>query len=130
MTAFPGTPAIQNAIPMPYFNTTPFAAPVFGTLAGLGMLVFGTLWLNRRRARAAAAGEGYGSHAATDADAQEERASRPSMWLAMVPVIAVIALNALFTYLVIPWMDTSYLAQEDYGSAEISAASVNRLRGN
>ena len=119
MTAFPGTPAIQNAIPMPYFNTTPFAAPIFGTLAGLGMLVFGTLWLNRRRARAAAAGEGYGSHAATDADAQEELASRPSMWLAMVPVLAVIALNALFTYLVIPWMDTSYLAQEDYGSAEI-----------
>ncbi|MES1932918.1 citrate transporter [Salinisphaera shabanensis T35B1] len=119
MTAFPGTPAIQNAIPMPYFNTTPFAAPIFGTLAGLGMLVFGTLWLNRRRARAAAAGEGYGSHVATDADAQEELASRPSMWLAMVPVLAVIALNALFTYLVIPWMDTSYLAQEDYGSAEI-----------
>lgn len=102
MTAFPGTPAIQNAIPMPYFNTTPFAAPVFGTLAGLGMLVFGTLWLNRRRARAAAAGEGYGSHAATDADAQQEHAGRPGMALAMMPVIAVIVLNAVFTYLVIP----------------------------
>lgn len=119
MTAFPGTPAIQNAIPMPYFNTTPFAAPIFGTLAGLGMLMFGTLWLNRRRARAAAAGEGYGSHAATDADAQDENAKRPTMWLAMVPVLAVITLNALFTYLVIPWMDTGYLGQQDYGSAEI-----------
>ena len=27
MTALPGTPALQNAIPMPFFGTTPFAAP-------------------------------------------------------------------------------------------------------
>ncbi len=31
MSALPGTPSIQNAIPMPFFGTTPFAAP------GLGM---------------------------------------------------------------------------------------------
>jgi H+/gluconate symporter-like permease len=37
MTALPGTPAIQNAIPMPFFGTTPFAAPVFGIVAGLIM---------------------------------------------------------------------------------------------
>ncbi len=43
MTAFPGTPAIQNAIPMPYFGTTPFAAPIFGTAAGLGMMIFGIM---------------------------------------------------------------------------------------
>ncbi|MBO9470360.1 GntP family permease [Endozoicomonas sp. G2_2] len=119
MTAFPGTPAIQNAIPMPYFNTTPFAAPIFGTLAGLGMLIFGTLWLNRRRARAAANGEGYGEHEPTDSDAQTRPATLPPIWRALLPVVAVIALNALFTYLVIPSMDTSYLSQEDYGGADI-----------
>src|SRR5262245_50008494 len=27
MSAVPGTPSIQNAIPMPFFGTTPFAAP-------------------------------------------------------------------------------------------------------
>src|SRR5215813_15054282 len=27
MSALPGTPSIQNAIPMPFFDTTPFAAP-------------------------------------------------------------------------------------------------------
>ncbi len=31
MTALPGTPAIQNAIPMPFFGTTPFAAPFWGS---------------------------------------------------------------------------------------------------
>ena len=30
MSALPGTPSIQNAIPMPFFGTTPFAAPGLG----------------------------------------------------------------------------------------------------
>ena len=52
MTAFPGTPAIQNAIPMPYFGTTPFAAPGLGIIAALLMLGGGMGWLNRRVRRA------------------------------------------------------------------------------
>jgi H+/gluconate symporter-like permease len=31
MSALPGTPAIQNAIPMPFFGTTAFAAPGWGS---------------------------------------------------------------------------------------------------
>ena len=47
MTAFPGTPAIQNAIPMPFFGTTPFAAPgLSGIIASAIMLGFG-LWVAR-----------------------------------------------------------------------------------
>jgi hypothetical protein len=34
MTALPGTPAVQNAIPMPFFGTTPFAAPGLGIALG------------------------------------------------------------------------------------------------
>ncbi|MDP2416641.1 MAG: GntP family permease [Hydrogenophaga sp.] len=63
MTALPGTPAIQNAIPMPYFGTTPFAAPGLGLIGGAVMLVLGTLWLVRRAGAASARGEGYGEHA-------------------------------------------------------------------
>src|SRR5262247_4515923 len=33
MSALPGTPAIQNAIPMPFFGTTPFASPGLGSIA-------------------------------------------------------------------------------------------------
>ena len=33
MSAMPGTPAIQNAIPMPFFGTSPFAAPGLGLTA-------------------------------------------------------------------------------------------------
>src|SRR5580765_1836191 len=47
MSALPGTPAIQNAIPMPFFGTTPFAAPGLGVVASLIMLGFGLWWIGR-----------------------------------------------------------------------------------
>ena len=52
MSAFPGTPAIQNAIPMPFFGTTPFAAPGLGIIASLVMFGFGMWWLQRAEAAA------------------------------------------------------------------------------
>ena len=45
MTALPGTPAIQNAIPMPFFGTTVFAAPGLGLIGAMVMLFFGLAWL-------------------------------------------------------------------------------------
>ncbi len=59
MTALPGTPAVQNAIPMPFFGTTPFAAPGLGLVASAIMLLFGLLWLGRAQARARRSGIGY-----------------------------------------------------------------------
>jgi len=44
MSALPGTPALQNAIPMPFFGTTPFAAPVLGIIAATVLLAFGLWW--------------------------------------------------------------------------------------
>jgi len=63
MTAMPGTPAIQNAIPMPYFGTTPFAAPGLGLIASAIMLLFGLWWLGFVAARARRSGEGYAASA-------------------------------------------------------------------
>src|SRR5438477_882293 len=61
MSALPGTPSIPNAIPMPFFGTTPFAAPGLGIIASAIMLGFGLWWLARCEAAARRAGEGYGS---------------------------------------------------------------------
>ena len=62
MSALPGTPAIQNAIPMPFFGTTPFAAPGLGDRrrhhAGLWPVV-----ARRAEALARGAGEGFGDDA-------------------------------------------------------------------
>src|SRR5690349_13060018 len=61
MTALPGTPAVQNAIPMPFFGTTPFAAPGLGIIASIVMLGFGLWWLGRAEAASRRAGEGHGA---------------------------------------------------------------------
>jgi H+/gluconate symporter-like permease len=58
MTALPGTPAIQNAIPMAYFGTTLFAAPGLGLLASATIMGFGLWWLRMIEVRVRRAGEG------------------------------------------------------------------------
>src|SRR5215831_3090424 len=69
MSALPGSPAIQNAIPMPFFATTPFAAPGLGIVAAAIMLGFGLWWLARAEGAARRAGEGYGAPIGAGADA-------------------------------------------------------------
>src|SRR6516162_4580478 len=59
MSALPGTPAIQNAIPMPFFGTTPFAAPGLGIVASVVMVAFGLWWLGLQEASARRAGHGF-----------------------------------------------------------------------
>ena len=76
MSALPGTPAIQNAIPMPFFGTTPFAAPGLGIIASLIMLGFGLWWLGRAEASARRKGEGYGAAADFALDAPEDQLVR------------------------------------------------------
>ena len=55
MSAMPGTPSIQNTIPMPFFGTTPFAAPGLGVIASIIMFGFGMWWLMREEKAAARA---------------------------------------------------------------------------
>jgi len=119
MTAFPGTPAIQNAIPTRFFGTTTFAAPGLGLLAGCIMLFGGLAWLQARARRAKAAGEGYGVH---EEDLPEfEDGARPGFALALLPIIVVIGLNALFSLIVFPRMDLEYLSRQVYGNVAPSA---------
>src|SRR5271165_1995756 len=72
MSAMPGTPSIQNTIPMPFFGTTPFAAPGLGVIASLIMLGFGLWWLQRQEAAAKATGEGFGDGALRSGEALAE----------------------------------------------------------
>jgi H+/gluconate symporter-like permease len=121
MTALPGTPSIQNAIPMPFFGTTPFAAPGLGIIAGLFMFGFGMLWLNRRSASAMAGGEGYGAHLEEPVPVIE--GVLPNFWVALLPIVLVISLNFVFTTYVIPAMDTSYLATPKFKNTPLSAVA-------
>src|SRR4029077_20009900 len=76
MSALPGTPAIQNAIHMPFFGTTPFAAPGLGVVAAPILLGFGLWWLARAEASARQKGEGYRADADVAVDASEDQLVR------------------------------------------------------
>jgi H+/gluconate symporter-like permease len=141
MTALPGTPAIQNAIPMPFFGTTPFAAPVLGVIAAGIMLLLGMLWLNQRAQTAVAQGEGYGVHkdAAPKVNQQLRVHSdlegfdvgelsekpvpvgQPGIVTALLPIAVVILLNYLFSKLILPALDTSFLALPQFGETDLDA---------
>ncbi|MDG4562491.1 MAG: GntP family permease [Candidatus Competibacter sp.] len=123
MTAFPGTPAIQNAIPAPFFGTNTFAAPGLGLIGGLIMLIGGVLWLQTRAKRAMAAGEGYGEHPHEGLDTKGDLAHSPSFFIALLPILLVIGFNALFTYVVFPNIDASYLADPKFGATKLSAVA-------
>ena len=59
MTALPGSPSVQNVIPISYFGTDTFAAPVTGLIAGSLMFLLGFAWLKYRSLSALKKGEGY-----------------------------------------------------------------------
>ena len=148
MSALPGTPSIQNAIPMPFFGTTPFAAPGLGIIASIIMLGFGLWWLGRAEAAARRSGEGYGADthrsrldAAADDEMVRERATTarefdpaeihhgrhsdaaPSIVLAALPLIVVVVVNLLMSLVVLPRLDFSFLAEERWGGTSISAVA-------
>lgn len=117
MTALPGTPAIQNAIPIPYYGTNVFAAPGLGIIGAAIMLGGGLWWLRSREAAARLRGEGYGHHTEADSAADEKgekesgRMSRMPLFLAILPLLLVVGVNALFTYVVFPNMDLAFLTE-------------------
>jgi H+/gluconate symporter-like permease len=125
MTALPGTPAIQNAIPIPFFGTNTFAAPGLSVIAALIMFAAGTLWLSLRSHRMRAAGEGFGEQAASTpgAVASDEAGDVPPFWIAILPVILVLGINFVFTKYIGPAMDTDYLATAKYGRTNAAAVS-------
>ena len=144
MSAFPGTPAIQNAIPMPFFGTTPFAAPGLGIIASLIMLGFGLWWLSRAEAKARLAGEGFG--AADDVSVErvagdplireqvtlarefdpaeithgQHSKTTPPIGVAVLPIAVVIGVNLLMSLVVLPRLDSAFLAEPRWGATTVS----------
>jgi H+/gluconate symporter-like permease len=145
MSALPGTPAIQNAIPIPFFGTTPLAAPGLGIIATAIMLAFGLWWLGRAEAAARGKGEGRtpappaaAEAAAADAtvrqrattarefDPAEATHGRPNVEpppiaVAALPLIVVVAVNVTMSLVVLPRLDVSFLAEERFGATSLSA---------
>jgi H+/gluconate symporter-like permease len=147
MSALPGTPSIQNTIPMPFFGTTPFAAPGLGVLASAIMLAFGLWWLAREEAAAKKNHEGFGDGAPPPASAVahdeklRERATlarefdpaevahgttataQPSIAAAAAPIAVVILVNLVLSLIVLPRLDLGFLSKPEWGGAPPSAVT-------
>ncbi len=143
MSALPGSPSIPNSIPMPFFGTTTFSSPGLGFIGAVIMLVFGMWWLGRAEAAARRAGEGFsGPNGSASSAAKDpilrERASvshdfdpaeiehgarsetLPGIVIALSPLIVVMLVNLLMTLVLLPRMDTSYLAELRWGETSLA----------
>jgi len=146
MSALPGTPSIQNAIPMPFFGTTPFAAPGLGIVASAIMFGFGMWWLNRAEAKARHLGQGFDynndsaqSELVERVNVARERATTahefdpaeldsgqlaeaaPSATAAALPLVVVIAVNMAMSLIILPRLNTSFLSEPRWGETSLAA---------
>jgi H+/gluconate symporter-like permease len=114
MDALPGTPQIQNSIPMKFFNTDLYAAPVFGTLGAIIVLIGGIAYLEWRKRTAQAEGEGYGVDHKNEPEIVED-GNLPNALLATLPLISVLAVTLILQKLVFPnWNIASWVTQAPY----------------
>ena len=132
---------------MPFFGTTPFAAPGLGIIASAIMLGFGLWWLARAERGARRRREGYGAAdgtagpAAADDPIVRELATTarefdpaeihrgrhsetlPTIGRAALPLVVVLIVNLVMSLLVLPRLDFSFLAEERWGATSLQAVA-------
>ena len=107
MTALPGTPEIQNVIPMRYFGTDTFSAPILGLSASLLMLISGIVWLTYRVKQAEKSNEGYGDYNIDNSDIESN--NLPNIYLSITPILIIFISNLFFSKIFYKIIDGSYL---------------------
>ena len=136
MDALPGTPQIQNVIPIAFFKTDIYAAPILGIIGAVIVLAVGLLYLESRRKKAEATGEGYyGFEAETAAAIEKEKIeliepalpdlvtkqSLAKQILAFVPLILVGVTNKLFVTYIPQWYPNGF----DFAALGLDAYKVD-----
>ena len=122
MTALPGSVQIQNLIPMPFFKTTSYAAPVMGLISAGIMFGLGMIWLTFRGRQATRWGEGFHSqtgHGSAHVDIQSLPVRIPSLLVALSPLICLFVLNFICSQIVVPGWQADYLAQKRFGETDL-----------
>ncbi len=96
MTAIPGTPQIQNLIPMDYFFTTPTAAPIMGITGAVFMFGFGYAYMVWKERKLTARGEVFVEPAKKSEDSFDMDKALPNPILSILPLLTVLlTLNIL-----------------------------------
>lgn len=131
MDALPGTPQIQNVIPIAFFKTDIYAAPTLGILGAIFVLIVGLLYLEMRRRKAEKAGEGYyGFDKEIAAAVETNEVAAPDLTtqlsvakqiLAFVPLVLVGVTNKLFITYIPKWYPNGF----DFSAIGLKAYTVD-----
>ena len=136
MDALPGTPQIQNVIPIQFFKTDIYAAPTLGIIGAIFVLALGLLYLETRRKKAAKAGEGYYGFGAETAaalqlaESNQKDVTVPDLTtqqsalkqiLAFVPLVLVAVSNKLFITYIPKWYPNGF----DFSAIGLKAYTVD-----
>lgn len=91
MTILPGTPAIQNVIPIQYLNTSLTAALVPSILGSVGCIAFGLFYMKRCLTKSLEVGENYATYTSQTNEDTTERVLPPFV-ASILPLILLIAI--------------------------------------
>ncbi len=94
MSAVPGTPTIQNLIPMEYFGTTAAAAPIMGSVCAVIMFVGAVLWLEYRAKSLRAKGIDFDEPAVQVASLPTDKLPNPLF--SIIPFVVIVVLLNFF----------------------------------
>lgn len=91
MTILPGTPAIQNVIPIQYLNTSLTAALVPSILGSVGCIAFGLFYMKRCLTKSLEVGENYATYTSQTNEDTTERVLPPFV-VSILPLILLIVI--------------------------------------
>lgn len=94
MTMLPGTPAIQNVIPIKYLNTSLTAAPIPSIAGSIGCIVFGLFYMKHTLEKSIKKGETYATYTSDDVE-EIEVGSMPSFIASILPLGSLIVIAIL-----------------------------------
>ncbi|CDQ20521.1 H+/gluconate symporter [Halobacillus karajensis] len=96
MTALPGTPQIQNIIPINTFETDTMAAPILGIVAGLIMAVGGYFYLKFREKQLNNKDEKFTEPSGDNEVKSVDEEELPNWILSTIPLVAVVVTLNIF----------------------------------
>ena len=100
MTAVPGSPQIQNLIPMQYFGTTAMAAPIMGLTATFILFFGGVFYLNWKRGKLESQGEFYTEPDAAHLGKKDDGEKLPNILVALLTLVTVVTILNVLPYIV------------------------------
>lgn len=90
MTMMPGTPSIQNVVPMKYLGTTLMAAPLMGFVASLVAIIVGIVYMRYAMKKSIAAGDTFAPYEDAKEDSLALKEKIPSFFISILPILVLI----------------------------------------